>query len=60
MLAVGEGLRDPSWPASLLTLGARSSDVKVVPPHGLVLEAVEYPPDEELLARQEITRKLRA
>lgn len=60
MLAVGEGRRDPAWPASLLDLGARSSDVKVVPPHGLVLEAVEYPPDGELLARQEVTRHLRA
>ncbi|MDX6274980.1 MAG: tRNA pseudouridine38-40 synthase [Frankiales bacterium] len=59
-LAVGEGRREPDWPASLLTLAARATDVAVVPPHGLVLEAVEYPPDEELLARQGVTRNLRA
>lgn len=60
MLAVGEGRRDPSWPASLLTLAARATDVAVVPPHGLVLEGVDYPPDDELLARQGVTRNLRA
>jgi tRNA pseudouridine38-40 synthase len=59
-LAVGEGRREPDWPASLLTLVARATDVVVVPPHGLVLEAVEYPPDEELLSRQGVTRNLRA
>jgi len=59
MLAVGEGSRDASWPASLLRLTARASDVTVAPPHGLVLEAVEYPPDDELLTRQVITRRLR-
>jgi tRNA pseudouridine38-40 synthase len=59
MLAVGEGRRSPEWPASLLTLGSRATDVVVVPPHGLVLEAVEYPGDDELLSRQGITRNLR-
>jgi tRNA pseudouridine38-40 synthase len=59
-LAVGEGRREPDWPASLLRLAARATDVAVVPPHGLVLEAVEYPPDDELLARQGVTRNLRA
>ena len=60
MLAVGEGRRPPEWPASLLDRDARATDVVVAPSHGLVLEAVEYPPDEELLARQGITRNLRA
>jgi tRNA pseudouridine38-40 synthase len=59
MLAVGEGRREPSWPGSLLQLRARSSEVAVAPPHGLVLERVEYPPDEELLSRQDVTRSLR-
>ncbi|GAC1444919.1 MAG: tRNA pseudouridine(38-40) synthase TruA [Mycobacteriales bacterium] len=59
MLAVGQGRRDPSWPASLLMLAARATDVAVAPPHGLVLEAVDYPPNGELLARQGITRNLR-
>jgi tRNA pseudouridine38-40 synthase len=60
LVAVGEGRRPVDWPGSLLVLGARSSEVAVAPPHGLVLEAVGYPPDDELLARQEITRNLRA
>jgi tRNA pseudouridine38-40 synthase len=56
MLAVGEGRRPPGWPASLLHLRARASDVAVAPPHGLALEHVAYPPDEELLSRQAVTR----
>jgi len=59
MLAVGEGRRPVEWPASLLGLAARATNVLVAPPHGLVLEAVEYPPDDELLARQGVTRNLR-
>jgi tRNA pseudouridine38-40 synthase len=60
MLAVGEGRREPDWPGTLLTLGRRADDVAVAPPHGLVLESVAYPPDEELLARQAVTRSLRS
>lgn len=60
MLAVGEGRRQPDWPASLLLLPVRTSQIVVAPPHGLVLEAVEYPPDEDLLTRQAITRRRRA
>lgn len=59
MLAVGERRRPPEWPASLLGRDARATDVVVAPSHGLVLEAVEYPPDDELLARQGVTRNLR-
>jgi tRNA pseudouridine38-40 synthase len=59
LLAVGEGRRDAHWPASLLTAGARASDVAVAPPHGLTLVRVEYPPDDQLAARQQITRNLR-
>ena len=60
MLAVGEGRRDADWPASLLDRDARATDVVVAPSHGLVLEAVEYPPDAELLARQGVTRNMRS
>ena len=59
LLAVGEGRRPPTWPGSLVTLGRRADDVAVAPPHGLVLEHVGYPPDDELLARQAVTRNLR-
>ena len=60
LLAVGDGRRPPAWPGGLLTRSARADDVAVAPPHGLVLEHVAYPPDDQLLARQEITRNLRA
>jgi tRNA pseudouridine38-40 synthase len=60
LLAVGEGRRTPDWPASLLAAGGRVSDVAVAPPHGLTLVRVEYPPDDQLAARQEVTRNLRA
>jgi tRNA pseudouridine38-40 synthase len=59
LVSVGEGRRAPVWPGSLLALRARATDVPVAPPHGLVLEAVAYPPDDELLARQAVTRNLR-
>jgi tRNA pseudouridine38-40 synthase len=60
MLAVGDGRRPPPWPGSLLARAVRADDVAVAPPHGLVLEHVAYPPDDQLRARQEVTRTLRA
>ena len=59
MLAVGEGRREPGWPAGLLALPGRASAVVVAPPHGLMLERVDYPPDDALLVRQAVTRNLR-
>ncbi|GGP58195.1 tRNA pseudouridine(38-40) synthase TruA [Saccharothrix coeruleofusca] len=59
LLAVGEGRKQPSWPASLLSLTARSSQVTVAPPHGLSLVRVDYPADDELAARAEVTRNVR-
>ncbi|MDI6098534.1 tRNA pseudouridine(38-40) synthase TruA [Actinoplanes sp. NEAU-A12] len=60
MLTVGDGRRDPAWPAKLLTLRERSSEVMVAPAHGLTLVAVGYPGEEEYAARAEATRRLRA
>jgi tRNA pseudouridine38-40 synthase len=60
LLAAGDGRQAPTWPASLLSGTVRASGVIVAPPHGLTLEHVEYPPDDQLLARQAITRNLRA
>ena len=60
MIAAGEGRRPSDWPASLLARASRASEVAVAPPHGLVLEHVAYPPDEELAARQQVTRRLRS
>jgi tRNA pseudouridine38-40 synthase len=60
MLTVGDGRREPSWPAKLLTLRERSSEVTVAPPHGLTLIAVGYPAEAAYAARAEATRRLRA
>jgi tRNA pseudouridine38-40 synthase len=59
LLAVGDGRRTAQWPASLLSASERATGVLVAPPHGLTLIAVEYPPDDQLLARQAVTRNVR-
>lgn len=59
LVAVGEGRRPVAWPAEVLATGARDAAVIVVPPHGLTLEEVAYPPDDELFARSEETRAMR-
>ena len=47
----GGGRRPVAWPAEVLAAGVRDPAVTVVPPHGLTLEEVGYPPDAELAAR---------
>jgi tRNA pseudouridine38-40 synthase len=59
LVAVGEGRRPPSWPASLLARSMRADEVGVAPAHGLTLVEVAYPPDAELAARREQTRARR-
>jgi len=59
LLPVGEGARPVSWPAEVLAAGVRDSAVRVAPPHPLCLEEVSYPPDAELAARVQQTRRLR-
>lgn len=59
LLAVGEGRRPVDYPGSLLALAGRANDVTVAPPYGLTLVHVEYPPDDQLAARQRVTRNLR-
>jgi tRNA pseudouridine38-40 synthase len=59
LLAVGEGRRAPGWPAEVLAARRRDSAVQVAPPHGLTLEEVRYPPDADLAARAEATRRPR-
>ncbi|MFC0707114.1 tRNA pseudouridine(38-40) synthase TruA [Cellulomonas uda] len=58
-LAVGEGRRAVSWPGEVLAARRRDAAAHVVAAHGLTLEAVEYPADEELEARAEQTRARR-
>ena len=59
LLKVGEGSRPPSWPAQILTARVRDSAVPVVPPHGLCLEEVCYPPPGQLAQRALATRRVR-
>jgi tRNA pseudouridine38-40 synthase len=59
-LAVGEGRRPVAWLAEVLTGGVRDPGVVIASPHGLVLEEVVYPPDEELGARAAAARAVRA
>ncbi len=59
LLPVGDASRPPSWPASVLAAAVRDPAVRVVPPHGLCLEEVRYPPPGELAARATQTRQLR-
>ncbi len=59
LLAVGEGRRDPGWPAALLDRRTRADEVVVAPPGGLTLVRVDYPDDADLAARVLQTRALR-
>ncbi len=59
LLAVGEGRRTTAWPAEVLAAEVRDPAVLVVPAHGLCLEEVAYPPDDELEARARETRTVR-
>jgi tRNA pseudouridine38-40 synthase len=59
LLAVGDGRRPPGWPAEVMAAAARDPGVLVVAPHGLCLEEVSYPPDCDLQARAQATRRPR-
>jgi tRNA pseudouridine38-40 synthase len=59
LVAVGEGRQEPAWAAEVLARGRRDSAVTVVQPHGLTLEEVGYPPDDELAAQAARSRVVR-
>jgi tRNA pseudouridine38-40 synthase len=59
LIAVGEGRREPEWAREVLVARARDSAVTVVQAHGLSLEEVRYPPDDELAAQAERSRVVR-
>jgi tRNA pseudouridine38-40 synthase len=59
LIAVGEGRREPGWAAGVLAARERDSAVKVMRAHGLTLEEVCYPPDEELAERARTSRVMR-
>jgi tRNA pseudouridine38-40 synthase len=59
LLAVGEHRRPPDWITGLLELAQRSSDFAAAPARGLTLVGVDYPADDQLIARNLVTRDVR-
>ena len=59
LVAVGDGRRPTGWAGDVLAGGRRDPSVTVVPAHGLTLEEVAYPPDDELAARAAGARRQR-
>jgi tRNA pseudouridine38-40 synthase len=51
VVPVGEGRRDLGWPGMLQQRAVRAPEVHVMPPHGLSLQEVLYPPDDALAER---------
>ena len=59
LVPVGDGREDVDFPRRALEARDRLAQVVTMPAHGLVLEEVLYPPDDQLQARQDITRARR-
>lgn len=59
LIAVGEGRQPVAWAGEILRAESRNPAVAVVHAHGLTLEEVVYPADDELGARAEQTRAKR-
>jgi tRNA pseudouridine38-40 synthase len=59
VVRVGEARESVGWPAEVLASRRRDPRVTVMAPHGLCLEEVRYPPDDELAARAEQARAVR-
>ena len=60
LVAVGEGQRPVGWAGDVLAATRRDSAVRVVAAHGLTLEEVAYPPDDELAGQAGAARRLRS
>ena len=59
VVPVGEARYAVGWPQEILTGGVRDPRVTVMPSHGLCLEEIAYPPDEELGTRAAQARSAR-
>jgi tRNA pseudouridine38-40 synthase len=59
LLPVGDGRRDVGWPARILAGGERDPDADIAPAHGLCLEHVEYPPDDDLAGQAQRSKRFR-
>ncbi len=59
LTAAGEGRYSPDLASELLAAKVRDPRVKVMPAHGLTLEEVVYPPDDQLATRVVQARRRR-
>ena len=59
LIAVGDGRRPVTWAGEVLRATQRNQGVTVLNAHGLTLERVDYPDDDEMAARAEETRTKR-
>ena len=59
LLAIGEHRRPVDWLGGLLAETRRSSDFAAAPARGLTLVGVDYPPDDQLAERIQVTRDIR-
>ncbi len=60
LVAVGEGRFEPTLAGEILLGAARDPRVTVLPAHGLTLEEVGYPADDELAARAQEAKAVRS
>lgn len=59
LMAVGDGRRSPDWAVEVLSSGARNPAAPVSRAHGLTLEEVAYPTDDQLGGQAVLTRTKR-
>jgi tRNA pseudouridine38-40 synthase len=59
LLPVGDGRRDRDWPGAILAATRRDPDADVAPPHGLTLERVSYPVDDQVGEQAVRSRRFR-
>jgi tRNA pseudouridine38-40 synthase len=59
LVAVGERRRPAAWAGEVLAAGVRDPGVTVMQAHGLTLEEVAYPADDELAAQADAARTVR-
>lgn len=59
LVAVGDGSQSAGWLTGLLGRTVRSGEVRVMAAHGLTLEEVGYPRDDQLAARAVTARNVR-
>ena len=59
LVEIGTGRRDAAWLTAVTAGATRDPSVPVLPPGGLTLEEVGYPPDDQLAARVIDARSVR-